>query len=294
VLIISRFIPEKEGLFNTRSPLLCDTLYLNSRGDIRMRKLLKRIHSHYRAIKNSARICKVLLYDQKYIASIKNGEYRDREGNYLPWFTFPAIEALKNWDLSNKRVFEYGSGFSTLFWAARAKEVVSVEHNPAWHERVLELAPENTRIILSPITQGEHENQPRPETREQFRKYAEAIREYGKFDVIVLDGYARSRVRYQCARAALTQLLSSGLVILDNSDWLPATAMYLRQAGLIEVDLSGPVPGNEFYQTTSIFFTRDFDFKPAGERQPLAPVGGRIDNWEAALEEELLSTLEEK
>src|SRR5262249_12691942 len=77
---------------------------------------------------------------------------------------------------------------------------------------------------------------------------------------------------------------TNGLIILDNSDWLPATSKYLRQAGLIEVDFSGPVHGNGYSQTTSFFFTRNFDFQPIGERQPLAPIGGRIDNWEAALE----------
>jgi hypothetical protein len=107
--------------------------------------------------------------------------------------------------------------------------------------------------------------------------------------VIVVDGYARSRVRYQCAQSGLSQLAANGLIILDNADWLPATARYLRRAGLIEVDLNGPVPGNEYYQTTSFFFTPKFDFRSAGQRQPLAPVGGRIDNWEAALEREMFS-----
>jgi hypothetical protein len=107
--------------------------------------------------------------------------------------------------------------------------------------------------------------------------------------VIVIDGYAKSRVRYQCAQSSLPQLAANGLIILDNSDWLPATASYLRQAGLIEIDLSGPVPGNEYCQITSFFFTREFDFQPSGRRQPLAPVGGKIDNWESALELELSS-----
>src|ERR1051325_4569078 len=126
-----------------------------------------------------------------------NGEYIDSEGNYMPWFTFPSVDAIKNWDLSKKRVFEYGSGYSTLFWAARTKEVVSVEHHPGWHEKITKLAPMNARIILAPITQEADEYHPKPETREQFRLYAEAIKEFGVFDVIVVDGYARSRVRYQ-------------------------------------------------------------------------------------------------
>jgi hypothetical protein len=133
--------------------------------------LLKRLHSHYKAIKHSARICKILLSDQRYYASVKSRQYLDKESNYMPWFTFPAIEAIKNWDLSNKRVFEYGSGYSTLFWAARAREVISVEHNPGWHEKISKLAPANARIILAEIIQKADEYHPTPETRGQFRLY---------------------------------------------------------------------------------------------------------------------------
>jgi methyltransferase family protein len=248
-------------------------------------KLFHQIGRTLKAIKFSARACKVLLYDQAYFASIQEGELRDRDKNYLPWFTYPAIEALNNWDLSDKRVVEYGSGFSTRCWASRAKEVVSVEHDRAWYEMISKLAPDNVRLILAPI--DKEESNPSPEVRAQFDAYAGAID--GQFNIIVVDGYARSRVRYQCAQRALPHLDSNGLIILDNSDWLPASALFLRRAGLIEVDLSGPVPGNNHTQTTSFFLTREFNFHPAGSRQPRLPIGGRPDNWEKKLEAELLA-----
>src|SRR5947207_12916151 len=113
--------------------------------------LVQRLKGTLKAIKFSAKACRILLYDQAYFASIRDGELRDQQGNYVPWFTYPAIEALKNWDLSDKRVFEYGSGYSTLFWAAGAKEVVSVEHDAAWYEKIVKLAPPNVRLILAPI-----------------------------------------------------------------------------------------------------------------------------------------------
>ena len=246
--------------------------------------LVRQLKRTLKAIKFSAKACKILLYDQAYFASIQDGALRDRKKNYLPWFTYPAIEALENWDLSDKRVFEYGSGYSTLFWASRAREVVSVEHNRAWYEKIVRLAPKNARLIFAPIEKDEYH--PSPELREQFNKYAGAID--GSFQIIVIDGYARSRVRYQCAQMALPHLDSNGLIILDNSDWLPASALFLRNAGLIEVDLSGPVPGNNHNQTTSFFFSREFNFQPAGSRQPKMPVGGRPDNWEKSLEAQLL------
>jgi len=249
-------------------------------------KLVQHLNRTLRAINFSAKACKVLLYDQAFFASIQDGQLRDRHKNYLPWFTYPAIEALNNWDLSDKRVFEYGSGFSTLFWASRAKEVVSVEHDRAWYEKIAGLAPKNVRLILAPIEKDEPNPNPSPETLEQCNTYAEAID--GRFNIIVVDGYARYRVRYLCAQAALPHLDPNGFIILDNSDWLPASALMLRRAGLIEVDLSGPVPGNNHYQTTSFFFSREINFKPAASRQPKLPVGGRPDNWEKKLEAELL------
>lgn len=246
---------------------------------------VKRLKQTLKALKSSAQVCKILLLDQAYFASARDGQIRDQRQNYLPWFTYPAIEALQNWDLSDKRVFEWGSGYSTLFWASRAKEVVSVEHNRSWYEKIHDLAPSNVRLTLAPIDKKE-DYHPSAELREQFDAYAGAIDE--TFQIIVIDGYAKSRVRYQCARKALPHLDANGLVILDNSDWLPASAMFLRQAGLIEVDLSGPVPGNNYSQTTSFFFTREFDFQPASQRQPRIPIGGKPDNWETVLEQELL------
>ena len=187
----------------------------------------------------------------------------------MPWFTYPAIEALKTWNLSQKTVLEYGSGYSTLFWANRVKSVVSIEHNPDWYHKVSNMIPENVDIRLRAL-----------------ETYPEID---GQFDIIVIDGYAQARMRYRCANASLQYLKPNGMVILDNSDWLPATCLFLRQAGLIQMDFSGFVPGNSHTQTTSIFLTRKFDFD---HDQRVTPVGGTGYNWEPVLEKELLSQSE--
>ena len=54
-----------------------------------------------------------------------------------PWITFPAIEFLERTLTRDMRVFEYGAGGSTLFFATRVKEVVSIEHEGAWAPRGL-------------------------------------------------------------------------------------------------------------------------------------------------------------
>lgn len=70
------------------------------------------------------------------------------------------------------------------------------------------------------------------------------------------------------APAAVAFLRPGGLMILDNSDWYPNTAAYLRERGLIQIDMHGFGPVNPYTWTTSLFLDRAFAMKPKGDRQP--------------------------
>ena len=54
----------------------------------------------------------------------------------VPWFSYAAIDFLDEFAEPHMNVFEYGSGGSTLFFARRAKSVLSVEDNRKWYELV--------------------------------------------------------------------------------------------------------------------------------------------------------------
>ena len=104
----------------------------------------------------------------------------DTDRRPIPWYTYPAIEYLEQLDFSDASVFEYGSGHSTLFWAARAKRVVSVDDDREWFQRLSEKRPSNCELIL--------------ET--DLYEYPGVIgRMGGLFDVIVIDGAARGNTR---------------------------------------------------------------------------------------------------
>ena len=59
----------------------------------------------------------------------------DRDGNPIPWYTYPAIEYLSQFDYRDKKIFEFGCGYSSLFWAKQAKQVISIEDNQQWFEK---------------------------------------------------------------------------------------------------------------------------------------------------------------
>lgn len=177
----------------------------------------------------------------------------DSKGQPLPWYTYPAIEYIRQLDLSDKRVFEYGGGSSSRFWAGIAQSVVTVEKNKAWHDSIRASIPANVNLLWVPDNPA----------------YERSILAFEPFDVIVIDGSER----YQCAGCAIERLKPGGLIILDNSDWYVKAAGRLRAFGLLQVDMTGFGPINCYTWTTSFFFHRDFSFRPRGATQPAHGTG---------------------
>ena len=191
----------------------------------------------------------------------------DAAGQPLPWYTYPAIEFLQQLDLSEKTVFEFGAGNSTLFWAGRAARVISIEDDERWSATLMAKVPANCLVLQEA----------------DLDRYANAITRYPEgFDIIVVDGPARGRTRFKCALAALRHLKPGGMIILDNSDWLPDSARLLREADLLQVDMSGFFPIGDHTQTTSFFFDRQSRFGVKGTRQPVPSIGAVHLDWETA------------
>ncbi|MEO7412904.1 MAG: SAM-dependent methyltransferase [Opitutaceae bacterium] len=189
-------------------------------------------------------------------STFDRGECLDGAGQETPWYTYPAIEYLRQLDFSNLAVFEFGSGNSTIYWAKRCERLASVENDQAWYEKMKGKLPAKVSYRYEPDPAA----------------YVATCGSYGtKFDVIVIDG----RHRFECAKAALSCLRSTGFIILDNSDWHERSSKLLRDADLIEVDFSGFGPVNDYTWTTSFYFTRSVQLKPAGVRQPMHGIGGQ-------------------
>jgi hypothetical protein len=195
---------------------------------------------------HTARLLRILALEYGHLRSAATLASIDAAGQPLPWFTYPAIEYLSRLDLSGKSVFEYGCGNSTRYWAARAEDVVSVEHVPEFYELIKPRLPSHCQLAL----------------RRPADVYVASLAEYsaregrGGFDVIVIDGHSRVR----CSLIAAEHLKPGGMIVLDNADWFPEAAANLRGAGLLEVSFTGFAPITDCTSTTSFFFHRAFEF----------------------------------
>lgn len=126
----------------------------------------------------------------------------DKDGNPLPWYTYPAIRFLEERVKEDMNVFEFGSGNSTLWWAARVKRVTSVEHDPDWSDLVRNRMPPSVSYHTTELEPGGRYSQ------------FSTLCGNGPFDVIVIDG----RDRVNCAIDGMKNLKEDGVIIFDNAD----------------------------------------------------------------------------
>jgi hypothetical protein len=189
----------------------------------------------------------------------------DASGNPLPWITHPAIDYLSQFDFSDASVFEWGSGFSTLWWSKRCKSITTVESNPQWVPYIQKLLPDSVELIV---------------TSQSVDVQIDALFEHHtvQHDVFVIDNYGS--FRWRCAEAAAQNLAIGGVIILENSDQCQRACAVLRNSGLSQIDFTGFVPGSGYAQTTSIFFRNSIKFQARGTCQPHLSVAQPNPPWD--------------
>ncbi|MEM9618068.1 MAG: FkbM family methyltransferase [Pseudomonadota bacterium] len=211
-----------------------------------------------------------------------------RNGEPVPWFTYSAIDFLERELGATEKIFEYGGGQSTLYWAERVNQISSVDHDEAFGAYIKSKLPENATLSIfgenAPLPDELYElstNRPHlvdPERTEQtfrsgqlnnkFLRYGLDLLTYEKdhFDVVIVDGMARNLSTW----SAIEHFQSGGFIVFDNSDrdyYQPAFDM-LEAAQYRRIDFSGLGPVNPYGWRTSVFykpssFTGTTWFKPA-------------------------------
>ncbi len=248
--IIKRAIPKSI----TRNHFLRNLRRIQVEGPV-----LRKIWTHIEAIgsERALWVLDTLESEHGHTLSFVEQKPVDKNNAPIPWYSYPAIEYLSGLDFRQKTIFEYGSGNSSLFWAQRCHQIISVEDNAEWYELVSKRIQSNQTILL----------------RSGRDEYVHTCLDNDvKHDVIIVDGSHRMA----CAQAAIEGLARGGMIILDNSDWHPKTSEALRAADLIQIDFTGFNPINYYVTTTSLFLQRDIQIMPRFDRLPQPGIGAGL------------------
>jgi hypothetical protein len=163
----------------------------------------------------------------------------DAGNEYIPWCTYSYIEFIKTRLDSNMEVFEYGAGYSSIFYAKRVKNLVTVESDSGWMKTIQPLLPPNTQILFQQLDYN--------------GQYCSVINKTDKqYDVIVVDG----RDRVNCLQKCIRNLKEEGLIVLDDSErenYRPGIE-FLEKNGFRRVDFWGIAPAYFHNKCTSVFY----------------------------------------
>jgi hypothetical protein len=203
-------------------------------------------------------------------ASLAKG--RSPMADAQPWLSFAAIELIGNFITKEMAVFEFGGGGSTLYFAKRVAEVVTVEHDAEWFPMIGKSLKENGcsnwKGMLRPAEDGgdasasiadpdAYISDDAAYKGKQFRSYASAIDTWADahFDLVIVDG----RARPSCLKHALGKIKPGGLLVLDNSDrayYTEKTKSLVEPLFVELLSCKGPGPYLEWFTQTTIWKKR--------------------------------------
>jgi len=184
-----------------------------------------------------------------------------------PWLPYLVTDYIKR--LNPKRVFEWGSGESTLFFIEMGiRHLVSIEHDPKWCRDVAKKITTAIDYRFIPFEDELLGNDPANPLHYKsgstnlgdvnFKRYASIIDEYDLFDLILIDGMARA----SCLHHAFNHVTPGGCIVLDNTGDRP---YYLEQteamfgnyeAGWEKITMMGYGPILSYKWETTIFINR--------------------------------------
>lgn len=120
-----------------------------------------------------------------------------------PWISYDAQALIAEFLDPAKRVLEFGSGMSTVWYGEHAGEVVSVEDYRPWFQQVQGIIARRGASNIRYRLAGPGD-------------YAELVQadRAGGFDLVMIDGSQRDA----CARTAIELIRPGGMIYLDNSD----------------------------------------------------------------------------
>lgn len=173
----------------------------------------------------------------------------------VPWWSYDAIDKVDAFlaERPKARVFEYGSGASTIWAARRAYHITSVEHDADWYPiisgRLKPFSNVDLKLIEPDTDYDAAYGSTKPgNTERSFRSYVTSIEDAGgPFDMIVIDG----RARVACLRQALDYLAPGGIIVFDNSGRREYRAPIEAVKGQVDT-YRGRVPSLPYYDQTTL------------------------------------------
>ena len=121
-----------------------------------------------------------------------------------PWIVPEVVDFMRGYleAIKEPKVLEFGSGCSTAFFAQYTSNLVTIEHNPRWHEVVRKYIDENNLSVDLRLVQNDY-----------YRECEKFPKDY--FDFVLID----AQHRINCLRHARDIVKPGGVLMFDDSKY---------------------------------------------------------------------------
>ena len=148
----------------------------------------------------------------------------------MPMMSKTERDTISKYLKPNWKMLEWGSGGSTIYFSSLVEKYYSIEHDPAWYEKVKKELTQNNinnvEYIFSPMNVEKHKEKEMlekvygghkiSEDRKPviFRNYIDAVERLGdnKYDAILIDG----RARPWCCQKVLPYMTKQSIIFFHD------------------------------------------------------------------------------
>ena len=198
--------------------------------------------------------------DNGWFTSVKKKQAVDKNGDPIPWLTYPFIDFIGDRLDATMDLFEYGAGNSSIYYAGKVKSVTSIEHSSEWYKIIksndkFNYTNLNIRLVEAPpklLKEGYHEMA----FTDDINAYVKSVTDTdAKYDIIVVDGLFRN----SCIMECLPSLTGRGVVFLDNTQYkyqqqLKKGTDFMAENGFRRLDFWGMGPIYAAKSCTTVFY----------------------------------------
>lgn len=198
------------------------------------------------------------LFRSGWLRSIWTGKARDVLGQPIPSWSYPALHFVNGLDLTGVRVFEYGSGASTVYWRNRysheIRSYTAVETNEAVFKHYSAkdgFYRDNVHLYPAGDPAG------------RFASIEELLFNPNRpFDFTVVSGEFLHRHFELEHSLAITDSL--GVILVDDVQWFPNfIEQFCADHRFYRLDFVGVAPGIPYPKITSLLFKEPLRFQAA-------------------------------
>ncbi len=145
---------------------------------------------------------KYLAIDRAQYQSIKLGRPVDNKMDPIPWWTYPVIDYLNQFNFNDEIIFEYGPGNGTFWFLKKGcKKIIYIENDKNWYNELEEAKHKNQILVY----------------KEKKEDYFSSIFNYDS-TVLIIDGkWRKDNLEFICSNF---EKINNNLkmIIIDNPD----------------------------------------------------------------------------